>query len=449
MTAQTASRGDGEVILLKVAREAARVGQRYRRAHRGRARVNADDARGNWADELRARALAVADPQRPGAHREVGRHTAGAERPGRARALIHTGDRLVVGIEHPGRALPDGDARRRPAYVDRRLHPAALGVEQHERIGGRRGRRRALAVDGEGDDRDGGEQCARCERRGEVTASATAARRRRVIGGGLRARQRRVLLEHALVQRPQRLAGLDPELLDEPAPPGGERLQRLRLAPRAVQREHQLAAQALAQRMLDDQRLELGNHLAVLTGREPGLDMVLDCGDPQLLEAADRFLRERLVAHVRQSRPTPEAERVGKGVGRLLRPARGEMGTALRGQLLETRYVELAGRDAGDVATSFRDDHAGLRAVGLEHLAQLGHVPLQRRRGRRRSRPVPDEVDQPVAGNDLVGVQQQDRQHAALARPAQRRHRVSGSRLDRAEEPEVRSRAQSATVPPL
>ena len=381
------------------------------------------------------------------AARSVG-HTAGAERPGRARALVHAGDRLVVGVEHPGRALPDGDARRRPAHVDRRLHATALRVEQYERVGGRPGRRRLFTVDGEGDDRDGGGQRARGEHRG--AASAPAARARRAIGRRrVWSRERRVLLEDALVQRPQRLARLDPELVDEQPPPGGERVERLRLAARAVQREHQLAAQALAQRMLGDQRLELGDQLAVLAEREPGLDVVLDRGDPQLLEAADRFLRERLVAHVRQSRPTPEGERVGKGVGRLLRPARGEVVTALPGQLLEPRYVELAGRHAGDVAASFRDDHGGLRAVGLDRLAQLRHVPLQRRRGRRRSRPVPDEVDQPVAGNDLVGVQQQDRQHAALARPAERRHRVSGSGFDRAEEPEVRFRAQSATVPPL
>ena len=102
--------------------------------------------------------------------------------------------------------------------------------------------------------------------------------------------------------------------------------------------------------MLRDQRLELGDHLAVAAEREPGVEVVLDGGDPHLLQAADRLLRERLVAHVRQRRPAPERERLGEAVGRLLGPARGEVGAPARDKLLEARHVELVGRDARDVA---------------------------------------------------------------------------------------------------
>ena len=206
----------------------------------------------------------------PAPTREVGRHSAGAERPGRARALVHTGDRLVVGVEHPGRALPDCDARRRPAHVDRGLHAdrsprraaraswraARAPPPVHRRRRGRRPRRRRPA------------RPRRAPRRG--VGAGRAARGGRSAAAGLWSRERRVLLEDALVQRPQRLARLDPELVDEQPPPGGERLERLRLAARAVQREHQLAAQALAQRMLGDQRLELGDHLAVLDRSRAG-----------------------------------------------------------------------------------------------------------------------------------------------------------------------------------
>jgi hypothetical protein len=87
--------------------------------------------------------------------------------------------------------------------------------------------------------------------------------------------------------------------------------------------------------MLRDQRLELGDCLAVAAEREPGIEVVLDGGDPHLLEAANRLLRERLVAHGRQRRPVPERERLGEAVGRLLGPARGEVGTSVRNELLE------------------------------------------------------------------------------------------------------------------
>ena len=87
-----------------------------------------------------------------------------------------------------------------------------------------------------------------------------------------------MLLENALVQRPQRLARLDPELVDEHAAPGGERVERLGLASRAVQGEHQLAAKTLTQGMLRDERLQLGDDLVVATEREPRVEVILDGG---------------------------------------------------------------------------------------------------------------------------------------------------------------------------
>ena len=48
----------------------------------------------------------------------------------------------------------------------------------------------------------------------------------------------------------QARARVDPELLDEHAPPVLECLERLRLPARPVEREHQLLPEALAQRVL-------------------------------------------------------------------------------------------------------------------------------------------------------------------------------------------------------
>ena len=49
-------------------------------------------------------------------------------------------------------------------------------------------------------------------------------------------------------------------------------LERLGLAPGAVEREHLLAAQPLAQRMLADERLELAGDLGVAAAGEVRVD---------------------------------------------------------------------------------------------------------------------------------------------------------------------------------
>jgi hypothetical protein len=129
--------GDGDVVLLQVAREAARVGERHGAADRSRARVEPDEACGDVADVLGARALAVADPHATGTGPDIRRDAARPERLDVVRALVDARDRLVVGVEHPRRALSHRDARRRAAHVERVAELAGPGVEQHERIGRR------------------------------------------------------------------------------------------------------------------------------------------------------------------------------------------------------------------------------------------------------------------------------------------------------------------------
>ena len=53
-------------------------------------------------------------------------------------------------------------------------------------------------------------------------------------------------------------------------------LQRVRLPVAAVQREHQLRAQPLSIRMLDDQRLERSDDLGVAAEGEVRIEAVLD-----------------------------------------------------------------------------------------------------------------------------------------------------------------------------
>ena len=73
-----------------------------------------------------------------------------------------------------------------------------------------------------------------------------------------------ILTEDRLMQLPQLDARLDPELLHERLPRIAIGVERIGLPPRPVEREHELSAQALAEAMLEDERLELGHEVAAV-----------------------------------------------------------------------------------------------------------------------------------------------------------------------------------------
>ena len=102
--------------------------------------------------------------------------------------------------------------------------------------------------------------------------------------------------------------------------------------------------------------------------------------------------------------------------------ARAQGLAALVGQAPEALEIELLGIELEDVTGRAGDEKlAGLaaRAVGLQHLAKLGDMDLKRLgRGLRRGA-APELIDQPVGGHDLVRVQKQDREQAALLLPSQ------------------------------
>ena len=121
-------------------------------------------------------------------------------------------------------------------------------------------------------------------------------------------------------------------------------LQRLRLAPRAIQGQHQLAAQPLPQRVVCDQIAQLAHELPGATHREIGVHAVFDRGETELLEPRDHRLRERLIGKIRQWRTPPDLQRLAQHRRRLLCvPGRERVATAL-GQLPEALQIELARR---------------------------------------------------------------------------------------------------------
>jgi hypothetical protein len=119
------------------------------------------------------------------------------------------------------------------------------------------------------------------------------------------------------------LARLQPELLGQHISRLPVALQRVGLAARAVEREHQLCPQPFPQRMLGDECLELADDHVVTSEGKVGVEPLLHDREPQLLESADLRLRERLICAVGEGRPTPNRKGRSKQLGGLSRtPAR-------------------------------------------------------------------------------------------------------------------------------
>jgi hypothetical protein len=88
----------------------------------------------------------------------------------------------------------------------------------------------------------------------------------------------------------------------------------VRLAARAVEREHPLRLQPFAQRVARDEHLELCENLEMAARRQVAVDRALGRGQVQLLEAADLAGRERLIGDIGERRPAPQRERLARQV---------------------------------------------------------------------------------------------------------------------------------------
>jgi hypothetical protein len=134
------------------------------------------------------------------------------------------------------------------------------------------------------------------------------------------------------------------------------------LAVAAVQGEHQLRAQALAQRVAPDQGFQLADELSLAAEREIGFDQLLERHEAELLEPCDLLLGKRLVGEIGQWRAAPEVKRLTEDQGGSARSAFGEGGSCLLEQDPKTLGVELPGLEPKDVArwTRQKDTFAGV-----------------------------------------------------------------------------------------
>ena len=225
---------------------------------------------------------------------------------------------------------------------------------------------------------------------------------RRFDGCSLGQAERLVLAEDRGLELLERGAGIEPELLGERVSRRAIRSERVGLTARAIEREHELGAGPLSQRLRGDEGLELGHELGVAAEREVGVDTLLDRGQAQLLETGDVGLGERLVGEIRKRGPAPEGERLAQRSLGSRRIAAFEGRPALIGETGEAMDVDALSIHLEDVPGGTREER--LRA---QSLAELGDVDVNRVLGGFRRISRPEALDEPVDGDDATRFERQ------------------------------------------
>ena len=251
--------------------------------------------------------------------------------------------------------------------------------------------------------------------------------RRRQAGDG-RA-QLWVVTQDRPLQLLQLRARLGPELLDECPASRGVRVQRVGLPTRPVQREHEVPAQPLAERVLGDQRLELCDELAVPPEREIGVDPILDGREPALVEVSGVRVH-RLAGEVGECRAAPEREGIVQQRGS---PC-GICVPRLADESRESLEVQLIRAHAQEVAVAMRDETIA------ELPTQASGVVAERCTDCSGRLVTPDGLYERVERHGPVRVEQEPRKHGAPLGTAERQHTLAVARLERPQDAELHGR---------
>jgi hypothetical protein len=136
------------------------------------------------------------------------------------------------------------------------------------------------------------------------------------------------------------------ELTDQHLAGAREALERLGLAPGSVQGKHQLTPAPLAQRLLSNHGLEVGNQLTCLTVGESGIHEILGCGASGSSAAHPLRLRSSCSDSPGTRRRATDRARVRAGFEASSSASRQES-VPLLGELLEPDRVDLRDRRRG------------------------------------------------------------------------------------------------------
>ena len=149
-----------------------------------------------------------------------------------------------------------------------------------------------------------------------LAADEAGQRRREVVplhgrGGG-----RELLAQDGPLERPQRLARVESETLGEERPRSTVGRDRFGLTLRVVERQHQLAPQAFAQRLLGDETLQLGDERRVTAERQLRVDPILQGEEPQLVQPARLVRHHTSLSRTSRTRAAPQRERRPESISR-------------------------------------------------------------------------------------------------------------------------------------
>ena len=364
------------------------------------------------------------DPLEPLDHHQIG--IVGQREPRHIGAERTRHERRGPGRDAAGRELVSPHARRCDGIGQRRLVPDGLGEQQL-----------MPAEPGQAPPDPDEPVELRPVPRCEQHRAAIPGRRRKPRMA--RTRESGVLLQDPGLELLERGRGLEAERLDQGRASRAELLERLGLAAGAVERDHQLAAQALVQRVFRDELLELWDESGAAPELELRFQALLRDRQAQVAQALDDRPRERLEHEICERLATPYGERVPVEPHGLLGVTGCERRTRCLGAPFEVLEIECVRCDHDAVAGWSRLDHRARRtrsAIRLQQCSQLRDLPVHLRDGADRRRLAVQLVGEAVDRHDPIRVEQQDRQHRTLPRAtkADRPGRRIG--LERAEDAE-------------
>ena len=238
--------------------------------------------------------------------------------------------------------------------------------------------------------------------------------------------------DHAL-QPAQLRSRLDAQLLHQQRAAGAHRLECLRLPAGAIQRDHQLRPQPLAQRMLRDQRLQLTDEVGIGPAGQLRRQPLLERLQPTLLEARDLDLGELIEAMIRQRVPTPQGER---------RPQVGSSPLRIIATACQARALQ-EGLEPVGIDGLWVDDQrvaGGLVAHGgpvTQPLAEARDLLLERRHCARRELVAPEGVEQLVDRNRCGRPQGQHHEQPPLLDAVEADELARNLDLERTQQPDV------------
>src|SRR5262245_39515909 len=186
-----------------------------------------------------------------------------------------------------------------------------------------------------------------------------------------------------------------------------------------------------------DERFELGNDLPVATEGEVRVDAILDRSQSHLREPGDLGLCERLVGELRERFTPPERKRLPELRARV----NGVCGARVLDQTLEMGQIELVRSNHDGVAGGTGDEN-----LRTQMLTQPRNVDLESLGGRSGRVPSPELLDQPVCGDDLVRMEEHEREQGTLVAASEPDGTVIVDDLQRPENPELHCPPGDATT---